>query len=275
MVDSPSFVDLLERVRSGDQEAATLLVHQFEPELRRTVRVRLTDPRLRRFVDSADICQSVLANFFIRVRIGEFDLRQPDQLLHLLLTMARNKVLDKARRQQARKRDQRRIEGNPDVAAKYFKAAGNADGKADGAAVFVVGANADPGKAQAEVVQAQLEKLGFKGEGSDNDPRGSVSLGEIHYAKGQEDAAKLVLTYVSPTAKLVRDTALDGTAADVVVVLGTDFDHIAVPSGTSTATTPPTTAAPTTTHSGGTGSSGSVATTPTTIPAGDPAAACR
>jgi RNA polymerase sigma-70 factor (ECF subfamily) len=70
----------------------------------------------RRFVDSADICQSVLANFFIRVRIGEFDLQQPDQLLHLLLTMARNKVLDKARRQQARKRDQRRIEGNPDVA---------------------------------------------------------------------------------------------------------------------------------------------------------------
>ncbi len=116
MVDSPSFVDLLERVRGGDQEAATLLVHQFEPELRRTVRVRLTDPRLRRLVDSADICQSVLANFFIRVRIGEFDLRQPEQLLHLLLAMARNKVHDKARRQQARKRDQRRIEANPDVA---------------------------------------------------------------------------------------------------------------------------------------------------------------
>src|SRR3954453_17022129 len=54
------------------------------------------------------------------------------------------------------------VEGNPDVAAKYFKAAGHADGKADGASVFVVGANADPGKAQAEVVQAQLEKLGFK-----------------------------------------------------------------------------------------------------------------
>src|SRR3954451_24648305 len=54
------------------------------------------------------------------------------------------------------------VDGNMDVAAKYFKAAGNADGKADGASVFVVGANADPGKAQAEVVQAQLEKLGFK-----------------------------------------------------------------------------------------------------------------
>src|SRR3954451_5709187 len=52
-------------------------------------------------------------------------------------------------------------EGDMATAAKYFKAAGNADGKADGASVFVVGANADPGKAQAEVVQAQLQKLGF------------------------------------------------------------------------------------------------------------------
>src|SRR4051794_30111205 len=52
-------------------------------------------------------------------------------------------------------------DGNTDVAAKYFKAAGHADGKADGASVFMVGANADPGKAQAEVAQAQLQKLGF------------------------------------------------------------------------------------------------------------------
>ena len=116
MTDSQSFADLLQCVRAGDQDAATRLVREFEPELRRTVRVRLTDPRLRRFVDSADICQSVLANFFVRVRVGEFDLSQPDQLLHLLLTMARNKVLDKARRQQADKRDQRRIEADPSAA---------------------------------------------------------------------------------------------------------------------------------------------------------------
>jgi DNA-directed RNA polymerase specialized sigma24 family protein len=110
VADSPTFLDLLERVRSGDQDAASRLVSQFEPELRRTVRIRLTDPRLRRVVDTADICQSVLANFFVRVSAGEFDLRQPEQLLHLLLAMARNKVHDKARRQHAGKRDQRRVE---------------------------------------------------------------------------------------------------------------------------------------------------------------------
>ncbi len=112
--ESETFVDLLKRVRAGDQAAAADLVRQFEPELRRAVRVRLSDPRLRRFIDSIDVCQSVLANFFVRVGVGEFDLRQPEQLLHLLMVMARNKLRDKARRQQAVRRDQRRIEVRPD-----------------------------------------------------------------------------------------------------------------------------------------------------------------
>jgi RNA polymerase sigma-70 factor (ECF subfamily) len=109
--ESEIFRDLLARVRGGDQRAATDLVRQLEPELRRAVRVRLGDPRLRRVVDSVDVCQSVLANFFVRLQLGEFDLEQPQQLLRLLLVMARNKLHDRARRQQAQKRDQRRIEG--------------------------------------------------------------------------------------------------------------------------------------------------------------------
>ncbi len=108
MSQGEDFHHLLDRVRAGDQAAAAELVRQLEPELRRAVRVRLGDPRLRRVVDSVDICQSVLANFFVRVRLGEFDLGNPEQLLHLLLVMARNKLQDRARRQQAQKRDQRR-----------------------------------------------------------------------------------------------------------------------------------------------------------------------
>ena len=114
MSDSEVFRDLLCRVRAGDQRAATDLVRQLEPELRRAVRVRLSDPRLRRVVDSVDVCQSVLANFFVRVRLGEFDLVRPEQLLHLLMTMTLNKLHDRRRRQQAQKRDQRRVEGQAD-----------------------------------------------------------------------------------------------------------------------------------------------------------------
>jgi RNA polymerase sigma factor (sigma-70 family) len=112
--DSEVFRDLLCRVRTGDQRAATDLVRRLEPELRRAVRVRLGDPRLRRVVDSVDVCQSVLANFFVRVRLGEFDLARPEHLLHLLMTMTRNKLHDRRRRQQAQKRDQRRVEGQAD-----------------------------------------------------------------------------------------------------------------------------------------------------------------
>jgi DNA-directed RNA polymerase specialized sigma24 family protein len=101
---------MLVRLRAGDQDAATWLVRRYEPELRRAVRVRLTDPRLRRAFDSGDVCQSVLANFFVRVAAGEFDLDHPDQLLKLLLTMGRNKLFDKARRQHASRRDQHRID---------------------------------------------------------------------------------------------------------------------------------------------------------------------
>src|SRR5271165_4547447 len=99
MSEEEAFRKLIERVRAGEQEAASDLVRQYEPEIRRAVRLRLTDPRLHRFVDSMDICQSVLANFFVRVHAGQFELDRPEQLLRLLVTMARNRLYDQARRQ--------------------------------------------------------------------------------------------------------------------------------------------------------------------------------
>ena len=74
MAEELSFTDLIQRVRAGDEKAATELVRRYEPAIRVAVRVRLTDPGLRRFLDSMDICQSVLANFFVRAAAGQFDL---------------------------------------------------------------------------------------------------------------------------------------------------------------------------------------------------------
>jgi RNA polymerase sigma-70 factor (ECF subfamily) len=65
----------------------------------------LTDPALRRAMDSEDICQSVLADFFIRAANGQFDLDSPEQLIKLLATMARNKVLRKVEHEHAARRD--------------------------------------------------------------------------------------------------------------------------------------------------------------------------
>lgn len=110
MPDDESFRTLLCRVRAGDQEAAAKIVRQYEEAIRRAVRLRLTDPRLRQELDSMDICQSILANFFVRAAVGQFDLADPGQLLKLLTTMVRNKIINHGRRIRAQRRDRRRLQ---------------------------------------------------------------------------------------------------------------------------------------------------------------------
>jgi RNA polymerase sigma-70 factor (ECF subfamily) len=97
-------------VRAGDEAAATELVRRYEPAIRRAVRLRLRDPRLGRLLDSVDICQSVMASFFVRAALGQYELDSPEQLLKLLARMARNKLANQANQHQAQRRDYRRTE---------------------------------------------------------------------------------------------------------------------------------------------------------------------
>jgi RNA polymerase sigma-70 factor (ECF subfamily) len=89
------------------------LVQQYEPLIRIEVRRRLNDPYLNRLFDSTDVCQSVLASFFVRAAAGQYELQAPEDLLKLLLTMARKKVASQARKQQTLARDSRRSVENP------------------------------------------------------------------------------------------------------------------------------------------------------------------
>src|SRR5262249_38116377 len=68
----------------------------------------LEDQRLCRLFDSMDVCQSVLASFFVRAAVGQYDLENTENLLKLLVRMARNKLASAARRQRRQRRDQRR-----------------------------------------------------------------------------------------------------------------------------------------------------------------------
>ncbi len=106
-----SFDELIRLVGSGDEEAAARLVRDFEPVVRRVLGARLRGDRARSEFDSMDICQSVLATFFVRAAAGEYDLKEPDDLTRLLLTMTRNKVAEKMRRQHRLRRDSRRTVG--------------------------------------------------------------------------------------------------------------------------------------------------------------------
>jgi RNA polymerase sigma factor (sigma-70 family) len=120
-----TFADFVSRIRAGDEQAAAELVRQFEPLIRREIRMQLDDHRLSRLFDSMDICQSVLASFFLRTAAGEYDLERPEQLVGLLVTMARNKLASAARRENRECRDHRRrkekatedLESVPDAGA--------------------------------------------------------------------------------------------------------------------------------------------------------------
>ena len=51
MLESNTFADFVRRVRAGDEQAAAELVGQYEPLIRREVRLHLEDRRLSRILD--------------------------------------------------------------------------------------------------------------------------------------------------------------------------------------------------------------------------------
>lgn len=123
MPEQQQFRDLIDRVRERDQDAATELVRRYENAIRRVVRIHLRDARMRRVLDSMDICQSVLASFFVRTALGQYELETPEQMLGLLASIARNKLSNQANRLKAKRRDIRREAGLGDDAASAVDAA--------------------------------------------------------------------------------------------------------------------------------------------------------
>ena len=114
MISDKDFSALIARVRAGDQSAAAELVTLYEPEIRRAARLRLTDPELRRLVDSVDISQSVFGKFFNRID-DNIELQSPAQLLALLTKMTSNRVIDEHRKRQTSKRGGGAEVGNIDI----------------------------------------------------------------------------------------------------------------------------------------------------------------
>jgi RNA polymerase sigma-70 factor (ECF subfamily) len=113
--EDKAFRELMGRVRAGDEAAATQLVREYEPVIRRVVRIQLRDRRMRRVLDSMDICQSVLRSFFIRAALGQYELTTPQELLNLLSTVARYKLADQVKQHRRECRDVRRVEsGSPE-----------------------------------------------------------------------------------------------------------------------------------------------------------------
>ena len=114
MPDGGDFHQLILRIRDRDEAAAAELVRRYESAIRRVVRIHLRDARMRRVLDSMDICQSVLASFFVRTALGQYELNTPESLLNLLTTITRNKLSNQVNRAKAKRRDIRREDDKGD-----------------------------------------------------------------------------------------------------------------------------------------------------------------
>jgi RNA polymerase sigma factor (sigma-70 family) len=85
------FLDLVERVRQGDQDALAQLIQQYEPELRLAAHFRLGSA-LRRFMDSMDLVQSVHHSLMIGLRQQKFAITTPEKLLALAGIILKRKI---------------------------------------------------------------------------------------------------------------------------------------------------------------------------------------
>jgi RNA polymerase sigma factor (sigma-70 family) len=107
--EAGAFTTLIDRLRRGDNLAAAELLREYEPVLRRIIGMRLADSRVRRLHDADDIFQSVFGSFFVRMALGQYDIGSQEDLLKLLATMVRNKVVNKQRRRSLENQEELRV----------------------------------------------------------------------------------------------------------------------------------------------------------------------
>jgi RNA polymerase sigma-70 factor (ECF subfamily) len=101
---------LLQRLRSGNQHAATQLYLRYATRLRALVRAKRS-PDLARRVDIEDIVQSIFGSFFRGASRGYYDVPAGEELWKLFLVIALNKIRAKGAFHRATKRDVRKTLG--------------------------------------------------------------------------------------------------------------------------------------------------------------------
>jgi RNA polymerase sigma factor (sigma-70 family) len=86
-----AFLELLARVRGGDDTAAAELVQRYERVVLRSVRSRL-GKSMRSAMDSMDVMQSVHRSLLTGVKSQRFHFASPQQLIGLAVVMVQRKV---------------------------------------------------------------------------------------------------------------------------------------------------------------------------------------
>lgn len=97
---------LIEELRAGNREAATVLYQRYAKRLRQLIRNKCSSSLARR-IDADDILQSVFHAFFKGAARGVYDVPDGEELWPLLLVIALNKIRTQGSFHLAAKRDVR------------------------------------------------------------------------------------------------------------------------------------------------------------------------
>src|SRR5262245_12395561 len=105
-MDQPS-VELLQKYRAGDEQAASELFRRYVSRLTVLARARMA-PKIARRFDAEDVVLSAYRSFFVRARDGQFSLARSGDLWRLLVGIMLKKLSHQAARHTADKRSVRR-----------------------------------------------------------------------------------------------------------------------------------------------------------------------
>jgi RNA polymerase sigma-70 factor (ECF subfamily) len=107
MDSTDSFVDLVRRLKTGDDALVNELFQRYARRLIGLARTHL-DGKLRQKVDPEDVVQSVYKSFFRRLEADQVEMIDWDSLWYFLTVMTLRKCAGQAEHYQAGRRDVRR-----------------------------------------------------------------------------------------------------------------------------------------------------------------------
>lgn len=96
---TPELQEFFAKIQGGDERAVEVMLQEMDPFLRRVIRMRLLDGRLRRAVDTTDILQSLLKDFLRQPAAGEPAESSSDALCAYLAAAVRHKVQTRLRKE--------------------------------------------------------------------------------------------------------------------------------------------------------------------------------
>jgi RNA polymerase sigma-70 factor (ECF subfamily) len=107
MADTPSFANLVPRLRAGDDEAARQVFDRFAHRLIALAQTRL-HRNLRAKVDPESVVQEAYGSLYTRLAGGEFELNNWENLWAVLAVITLRKCANRAEYWDAQRRDVRR-----------------------------------------------------------------------------------------------------------------------------------------------------------------------